>query len=327
MTDATPSRRGALDADTVEMLRTSLRHVLTDASATPLTDRLAELGWDEVLALDAPSALAILFDIKGDTLSTADALGPRLAQVLADATGDASLAEATVTLPSPFGPTSVSGASIALDGMAFTAPVAGTHVVFALGDGAVVVPADGLTMTPIHSHDQALALVRVTGTAATGTAARVDAAAWAHVVAEGRRLLACELVGIARHVVTMAVEYTGARVQYGKPIGVFQALQHRLASAHSLVVGAGHLTDEAGWSGDAWAATVAKCLAGRAAENACTQAQQCFGAIGFTWEHELHHYIRRTYTLDRLLGDWRGLEHEIGEHLQELGAAPAIGTL
>jgi hypothetical protein len=327
MTDATTSRRGALDADTVEMLRTSLRHVLTDDSATPLTDRLAELGWDDVLALDAPSALGILFEIKGDTLAPADALGPRLAYVLAEATGDASLAAATVTLPSPFGPTLVAGDTIALDGVSLAPLADGGRVVFALGEGAVVVPADGLVAAPLHSHDETLTLVRVTGTVASGVATAVGVPAWTRVVTEGRRLLACELVGIARHVVAAAVEYTGARVQYGKPIGVFQALQHRLASAHALVVGTGHLTDEAGWSGDAWAATVAKCLAGRAAENACTQAQQCFGAIGFTWEHELHRYIRRTYTLDRLLGDWRSLEHEIGAQLQQLGTAPAIGTL
>lgn len=50
-------------------------------------------------------------------------------------------------------------------------------------------------------------------------------------------------------------------------------------------------------------------------------------AVGFTWEHEFHCYLRRTYTPDRLFGDWRSLEHEIGKNLQRTGAVPRIGTL
>ena len=68
-------------------------------------------------------------------------------------------------------------------------------------------------------------------------------------------------------------------------------------------------------------------MAGHAAEFACVQAQQCYGAIGFTWEHEFHRYLRRTYALDSLLGDWRTLEHEIGARLQETGTVPRIGGL
>jgi alkylation response protein AidB-like acyl-CoA dehydrogenase len=116
-------------------------------------------------------------------------------------------------------------------------------------------------------------------------------------------------------------------VQYGKPIGTFQALQHRLASAHALVVGARRLAEEAAAAGDPWTSMVAKSLAGRAAENACTEAQQCYGAIGFTWEHEFHRYLRRTYLLDALLGDWRTLEHQIGSAIQASGTVPRISAI
>jgi alkylation response protein AidB-like acyl-CoA dehydrogenase len=94
-----------------------------------------------------------------------------------------------------------------------------------------------------------------------------------------------------------------------------------------MVIGAGHLAAEAGDAGDEWTAMVAKCMAGQAAEFACTQAQQCYGAIGFTWEHEFHRYLKRTYILDRIFGDWRSLEHEIGMRLQQSGAVPRIGVL
>ncbi len=116
-------------------------------------------------------------------------------------------------------------------------------------------------------------------------------------------------------------------MQYGRPIGTFQALQHRLAGAHATIVGAAHVVAEAAASGSRWDALVAKALAGRAAEDACTQAQQVYGAIGFTWEHEFHRSLRRTYLLDRLLGDWRTLEFEIGSTLQSTGDVPKIGAL
>ena len=58
-----------MDADTLEMLRRSLRHVLADTSERPLAERLDELGWAEVVAEDETLALATLFDLHGDTLS------------------------------------------------------------------------------------------------------------------------------------------------------------------------------------------------------------------------------------------------------------------
>jgi alkylation response protein AidB-like acyl-CoA dehydrogenase len=87
------------------------------------------------------------------------------------------------------------------------------------------------------------------------------------------------------------------------------------------------VVEEAAATGDPWVAMVAKALAGRAAEVACTQAQQTYGAIGFTWEHEFHHYLRRTYALDWIFGDWRALETEIGHRLLETGTVPRIGML
>lgn len=268
-TDQSISHHTGLDPDMLDMLRSSLLHVLTEESNAPLADRLAELGWDEVVETDAATALRTLFEIKGDTLSDEDALGPTLARKYTELTGS---------------------------------------------DATAVVVGD-------------LGRVTVIDASGTDTETIVDAATWTALEAHGRWLVACELVGIGRHVIASAVDYTRERVQYGKPIGVFQALQHRLASAHAMVVGAGHLTTEAGRDGDSWTAMVAKCMAGQAAEFACTQAQQCYGAIGFTFEHEFPGYLRRMYALDRMFGDWRTLEHEIGSRLQETGVVPRIGTL
>jgi Acyl-CoA dehydrogenase, C-terminal domain len=262
--------RTILDPDMLAMLGESLRHVLTEDSTATLAERLADLGWDEVVDTDPATALGMLFTTRGDTLSDADAIGPSLARRYAELTG-------------------------------IDAPASVT-----LGERGTV---------------------EVDDTTGTTTVARVSSEHWEALEARGRWLIAAELVGIGQHVIASAVEYTKDRVQYGKPIGVFQALQHRLASAHAMVVGAGHLVTEAGLDGDPWTATVAKCMAGQAAEFACTQAQQCYGAIGFTFEHEFPGYLRRMYALDRMFGDWRSLEHEIGSRLQETGVVPRIGTL
>lgn len=321
-----------MDHDTLDMLRTSLRHVLTEASDRPLADRLEELGWDEVVADDAPTALGALFELRGDTLSAADALGPQLSTTFAAAVADPSLASAAVVLP--FGvESSLAGGTLAVNGVVTSAPSAATAFIVAVGEGDAlrvgVVAAGALSAAPLATTDESLPLALAHGTVAEADVRWLPAgpAAWAAMTARGRWLLAAELVGIGRHVVASAVEYTGDRVQYGKPIGTFQALQHRIASAYSLVVGAGRVVDEAAATDDAWTALVAKALAGQAAETACTQAQQCYGAIGFTWEHEFHRYLRRTYVLDSLLGGWRALEHEIGLTLQRTGHVPQIGSL
>jgi alkylation response protein AidB-like acyl-CoA dehydrogenase len=104
-------------------------------------------------------------------------------------------------------------------------------------------------------------------------------------------------------------------------------LQHRLASAHASAVGASQVVAEAASSGSSWVALVAKALAGHAAEDCCTQAQQAYGAIGFTWEHPFHRSLRRMYVLDWLFGGWRQLEFEIGIRLQQTGEVPRIGDL
>ena len=323
-----------MDTDTLDMLRTSLRHVLTQDSAQSLGQRLDELGWDEVVADDASTALRTLFEVKGDTVSSADALGPRLAAALAAAAGDADLATVVVALPSPFGESvdDAGAGQLVVDALTLSAPPPGSTIVVPVGPNPrLALVTAPLTVAPLAGVDEAFGLHRVTGTVSGADVRWVDdavaAAAWTAVVAHGRWLAACELVGIGRHVIAAAAQYTGERVQYGRPIGTFQALQHRIASAYSLVVGAAHVAEEAGDAGDEWSALVAKAVAGQAAEFACTQAQQCYGAIGFTWEHEFHHYLRRTYVLDRLFGDWRTLEHEIGHRLQQTGVVPRIGSL
>jgi hypothetical protein len=320
-----------MDSDTRELLRSSLRHTLSETSARPLSERLAELGWDDVLADDAPTALGLLFEIKGDTVSNADALGPELSRRLATASGNPALGSVIVGLPGVSTLIEADG-NVTISAMVAASSGVPTSVAVICGDAGnelLAILPNGTTFNsvPCHVGDPGLELVRVTASVPNANVQWLDHDVAAAVLASARALLSTEMVGLAAHVIASAVAYTGQRVQYGKAIGTFQALQHRIASAHALVTGARHLADAARESNDPWTALVAKAMAGQAAETACVQAQQCYGAIGFTWEHEFHRYLKRAYALDWIAGDWRALESQIGATLQATGVVPHIGSL
>jgi hypothetical protein len=330
-----------MDAETQDLLRSSLIKLFADASGGSLADRLAGLGWDEVLGDDEPGALRVLFETKGETRSGGDALGPCLARTVARSLGVDELRSAAVALPLSMGSSRLSsrlvGDSMAVSGLMLSMPETGSPVVvpFEGTDGptrlAVLTSDAAWVYKPVAGTDPDLGLLRVNASAPTSRVELLDAdrsaAAWEMAIALGRWAVAAELVGLGRRVIADAVEYSLQRKQFGRQIGSFQALQHRLAGADASVVGAEHAVEEAASSGSPWVAMVAKALAGRAADSACSQAQQVYGAIGFTWEHGFHNYLRRAYLLDRLLGDWRQLEVEIGTQLLATGEVPRIGML
>ena len=120
--------------------------------------------------------------------------------------------------------------------------------------------------------------------------------------------LAAELLGTARTLLERSIQYAKERVQFDQPIGSFQAIQHKLADMALAV--------ERGWSAVYYAAMcvdadhparrravhVAKAAAGAAATRAAKDGIQIHGGIGYTWEHDLHLFIRRAYASEHLLG-------------------------
>ena len=120
--------------------------------------------------------------------------------------------------------------------------------------------------------------------------------------------LAAETLGAARWILDTAVSYAKVREQFGVPIGSFQAVQHKCAD---------DLLDlERAWAATYWAAmsldaddadapraaAIAKASAGDAARHVAKDGVQIHGGIGYTWEHDLHLYIRRVYAAEGLLG-------------------------
>jgi hypothetical protein len=324
-----------MDEVTADLLRTSLRAVLTEKPESSLGLSFAELGWAEVVAEHPVDAPLLLFETRGEVVPAVDSLGGFLASVASKRMGTqvgAVVLGPGLDLEDAAG--RVEAAHVVVSGLVLADPGPTPLAVAVGGPGGwrlALVEAARLTATAVGGMDPEMGLHRLDGRVPVGAARFVpdDVAAPLRdlLVSTGRWALAAELVGGARRVIADAVVYATARRQYGRPIGSFQAVQHRLAGAHASVVGASRVTAEAARSGRPWDALVAKCLAGRAAEEACTQAQQVYGAIGFTWEHHFHRFLRRTYLLDRLLGDWRHLEVEIGRRLRTSGEVTKIGGL
>lgn len=167
-------------------------------------------------------------------------------------------------------------------------------------DGAVVLaPAADVPARLVETVDRTRRLFDVDTTAATGEAARVGGDALADWTERAYVALAAELVGTARRMLDMSVAYAKERIQFDVPIGSFQAIQHKLAEmalaverATSATLYAAMALDE----GDAdrhRAAHVAKAAAGEAAHRAGKDGIQVHGGIGYTWEHDLHLFIRR----------------------------------
>ncbi|MGV9501223.1 acyl-CoA dehydrogenase family protein [Streptomyces sp. NPDC003642] len=107
--------------------------------------------------------------------------------------------------------------------------------------------------------------------------------------------LAAEAVGAAGRVLERTVEYVGRREQFGRPIGSFQAVKHRLADVHVQVQAARSAAYYAAWAaarGEA-AGGLALAQALDALRRAAAEGVQLHGGIGFTWEHEAHLYVKR----------------------------------
>ena len=121
--------------------------------------------------------------------------------------------------------------------------------------------------------------------------------------------LSAEMVGTAQKALDIAVEYAKTRVQFGKPIGSFQAVKHKCVDMMVAVENARSLTYYACWTVDervsesVTAVPMAKAYASDMAKNVTSEAIQVHGGIGFTWEHDMHLYHRRALAGEANLGN------------------------
>jgi alkylation response protein AidB-like acyl-CoA dehydrogenase len=124
----------------------------------------------------------------------------------------------------------------------------------------------------------------------------------------GAAATCAEIVGGAQAVLDMTVEYAKTREQFGKPVGAFQAVQHHCANMAIDVLSARFIAYEAIWHLSQGReapveVSVAKSWVSEAYERVCALGHQVHGAIGFTAEHDLHHYTRHAMSTALAFGD------------------------
>jgi alkylation response protein AidB-like acyl-CoA dehydrogenase len=177
-----------------------------------------------------------------------------------------------------------------------------------VADVAVVVTGDAVYEVPLGpdtrpapepamDRTRAVAWLQLEGTPAR----RIGGAAAARrLLDRAATVLAAEMLGASSRVLEMSVEYAKERVQFGKPIGSFQAVKHRLADALVDVEGMRSGVFYAAWCiasghpGASLAASAAKAWCSDASRRVMASGLQVHGGIGFTWEHDLHLYVKRS---------------------------------
>jgi alkylation response protein AidB-like acyl-CoA dehydrogenase len=134
--------------------------------------------------------------------------------------------------------------------------------------------------------------------------------------------LAAEALGGAERTLDMALDYAKVRHQFGRPIGSFQAIKHKLADMLVAVESARSATYYAGWAFDhapderLRAATMAKAYACRAYYQCAAENIQIHGGIGFTWEHDAHLFFKRAQFMLRAEGDEENQLERLAEMLE-----------
>ncbi|MDX1511537.1 MAG: acyl-CoA dehydrogenase [Nitriliruptorales bacterium] len=194
-----------------------------------------------------------------------------------------------------------------------------------IADIALIVDADGVRLA--HGG-----LPAVTGLDLTRSIAAFpggegphlgDAGLAAALLDRGATLYALDLLGAAQAMLDVGTEYAKVREQFGQPIGSFQAIKHRLADALVDVEGMRSAAWYAAWAVGAGAedasiaASVAKSWCSDAGPRVMDAVLQVLGGIGFTWEHDLHYYLKRAHLSARTFGTGRFHRDRLATMLRE----------
>jgi len=332
--------RASIRAVLVKESPVSLARSVVEQGARPdaLWSTMVELGWPALTIPDADGGvglgmleLAILAEELGRVIAPGPLL-PTISQFVpavreagtpeqqarwlapvaaGELTGSLALAETTGS----FDPIAVA-ATVGFDGD--EAVLSGTKRYVVEGDAgvrAVVVPVAATSTTLVHTFDASRRLAHVT---LDGVRVGLDrvlgdrdasaATALRRAIEEATVSVALEMVGTAQTIFDTALEYAKHREQFGVPIGSFQAIKHKFADllvalerARSLGYFAA-LTIAEDDPRRTSATSVAKAAAGDCQRMLAKEGIQILGGIGYTWEHDMHLYVKRIKSGDPLFG-------------------------
>ncbi len=317
-----------MEATERALFESGVRHATETAGGAALDTALDDLGWRDALRADRPTAVSVLFDCQGAAATTSAALDWLLASALDADTG------VGVVLPSLRhcdAPGRLDGNWCVVEGLGTAALDRGDTalVVARTADGPATFAVDLglLTRRPVQGLDPALGLFEVLGEFETAWAAPPKAADWPAATALGQLAVGHELVGAGRTMLELARTHSLERMQFGRPIGGFQAIRHRLAESLVALEAAAALLDAAWDDPSPVIAAMAKAFAGRSARIVARHCQQVMAGIGFTTEHSLHLFVRRTIVLDQLLGAGTVLTRQVGSDILQSATLPASFAL
>jgi Acyl-CoA dehydrogenase, C-terminal domain len=328
-----------MDGDEESLLRTTIAEITANADGARLTDALDQFGWQAMLTIDPATAIPAVFEGQGvagtwssalhDVLGSALDLGPDI----------------VVLIPSPglTGTAVRSSSSLAIRGLMLGERPSATSALVRVDEPdqpriLVRVSMANLAIERLNGLDPTISASLVTGSISGGADIEElsDGARWEYVLADGRYALSHQLVGAMDAMERLALTHALERSQFGRQIGSFQAIRHRLAEVRVAIEAAraaaeaaaprgGHSTGE---EPDAlMASLLAKLIAGRSATKVMAHCQQVLAGTGFTSEHPFHRFMKRATVLERILGDTGYLTESIGRRLVALGQAPGLVQL
>ena len=300
----------------------TIRAIALDTQPDPHWDAIVELGWPDVAELGIVE-LAVVAEELGYALAPSPLAAHWAAKLLHpalegrgtvaqwDADGGADPEVSTLRADG----SSLTGTKIAVP----NAEGADTIIVTAEGGRHFAVAAADVTIEPARALDATRPLFTVTldGTAGIELTGTDFGRAW-HAIAV---MAAAESVGVAARVTQTTVEYAKERKQFGRAIGSYQAVSHACAQMFLETEGARSVTYWAAWALDHdpetafMAANCAKAYASDAAVNVARSALQVHGGIGFTWEHDLHLFLKRAEANAHAYGDSRWHREQVAAAL------------
>jgi hypothetical protein len=241
-----------------------------------------------------------------------------------------------VVLPRPRQSVSayVTGDVVAVDGLVL-GPRDGHELVVLVDEpvnDGLSVPSKRLTFLDQVGLDRRLGVTKVVGQLSrselgTGVPG-VEDGWWTETIAELRLALASYIAGGLRRMFTLARDHAVERQQFGRQIGTFQAVRHKLAECFVAVESLDGACAAAWESEDRpLAAATTKLVASQCTATVAAHTQQVLAGIGFTAEHEFHRTLKPVLMADRMLGSTNDLSLDVGRALVACGAAPRLCDL
>ncbi len=300
----------SFDPSELELVRSSLRHTIDSSEPAVVLASLIAEGWNELVETDPAAAVTALCEQAGAARSAAPALDLAMlwgAGICAD-----------------------SETAVIVDGLATASAEQANRFVCISEDGVSTVDGAAVELQPAGGLDPALQMKEAT-ISDPNPSIIGDAGGAARAIAAGRRGLASQLVGASEQMLDDTLAYVSERHQYGRAIGSFQTVKHRLADVKVAITAARAGTrtswEHADTPDGEILAMAAKCLAGRAQELASVHCFQVHGGIAFTAEHGFQNWVRRGFLLDLLLGGHEALAREIGQRIIQQRSLPRAPQL